>query len=300
MEGYKMLEEAMELGNMTPQVITVFKQVTVNLFAANLITSEQVIDNYLKLSEIIKKASGNDPQGHMPKVKEYVDNFFEESKAANCNTIVEIFSPRLKANPDDIELMTKVNRMLGNANCIQEPLFIETTEKLHRLNPDATTAFNLYRMFRDKQDFKKASEYLLEAISLQTDLIDKSKYLVELATMSYRDLKNHRLGRTYALKALEANPHNGHAYMVIGNIYATDKECLTDDFAKKAIFWVIVDKYVQAKTADPSLTEEANNLIAVYAPHFPDLETIFFHGFSVGDTYTFGCWINERTTVRAR
>ncbi len=57
---------------------------------------------------------------------------------------------------------------------------------------------------------------------------------------------------------------------------------------------------MQAKTVDPSLTEEANNLIAVYAPNFPDLETIFFHGFSVGDTYTFGCWINERTTVRAR
>ena len=86
--------------------------------------------------------------------------------------------------------------------------------------------------------------------------------------------------------------------MVIGNIYASDKDCLEDDFAKKAIYWIVVDKYNQAKAVDSSLAEEANRLIDIYSVYFPDNETIFFYGYSVGDTYTFNCWFTERTRVR--
>lgn len=300
MPGYKYLEEAIQLGNRNPGVLTVFMNVTVNLFAANLLPADKVIDNYLKLSEIIDKALPNDQQGNMAQVKMIVDEFFEISKAADCSKLIEIFSPQVKATPNDIELIAKVNKLLGNSECFNAPLFVETSEKMHRVNPSASTAYNLFRMFRDSKDFRKASDFMLEAINLETDNVLKSRYYVELATLTYRDLKNLRLGREYALKALEANPQNGHAHMVIGNIYASDRECLEDDFAKKAIYWVVVDRYVQAKTADPALTDEANRLIETYAVYFPDNESIFFYGYSVGDTYTFNCWFTERTRVRTR
>ncbi len=300
MPGYKYLEEAIGLGNRNPGVLTVFMNVTVNLFTANLLTADKVIDNYLNLSKIIDKAITNDQQGHMAQVKDIVDGFFEISKAADCRKLTEIFTPQVKANPNDIELISKVNKLLGNSECFNAPLFVETSEKLHRVNPSASTAYNLFRMFRDSRDFRKASDFMLEAINLETDNVLKSRYYVELATVTYRDLKNHRLGRDYALRAIEANPQNGHAHMVIGNIYASDRDCLEDDFAKKAIFWVVVDRYNMAKSADSSLTDEANRLIETYSVYFPDNETIFFHGFSVGDTYTFNCWFNERTRVRTR
>lgn len=298
MPGYKFLEEAISLGNGNPQVITVFMNVTVNLFAANLLTADVVINNYLKLSDIIERGLAKDPQGNMAQVKEIIDGFFEISKAADCDKLVEIFGPQVKATPNDLELIAKVNKLLGSSDCTDAPLFVETSEKLHRVNPSASTAFNLYRMFRDKREFKKASDFMLEAINLQSDNKEKSKYYVELATLTYRDLKNYRLGREYALKALEADSQNGHAYMVIGNIYASDKDCLEDDFAKKAIYWIVVDKYNQAKAVDSSLAEEANRLIDIYSVYFPDNETIFFYGYSVGDTYTFNCWFTERTRVR--
>jgi tetratricopeptide (TPR) repeat protein len=298
MTGYKYLEEAISLGNINPQVLTVFMNVTVNLFSTNLLPADKVIENYLKLTEIIDRVLTKDPQGNMAQVKEYVENFFEISKAADCNSLIEIFAPQVKANPNDIDLIAKVNKLLGNSDCTDAQLFVETSEKLHRVNPTASTAYNLSRMYRAKNDFRKASDYLLEAISLQTDHIEKSNYYLELATFTYRDLKNLRLGREYALKAIEANSKNGHAYMVIGNIYASDKDCLEDDFAKKAIYWIVVDKYVQAKNADPSLAEEANRLIDIYSVYFPDNEMIFFYGYSVGDTYTFNCWFNEKTRVR--
>lgn len=298
MPAYKYLEDAILLGSVNPQVITVFMNVTVNLFAANMLTADKVIANYLKLSEIIEKALAKDPQGNMAQVKEIVENFFEISKAADCNTLSKIFSPQVKANPNDFELLARVNKLFGSSDCTDSPLFVETSEKLHKVNPTASTAFSLSRMYKAKNDFKRASEYLLEAISLQTDLNEKSKYYLELATITYKDLKNLRLGREYALKALEANPQNGLAYMLIGNIYILDKECLTDDFARKAIYWIVVDKYAQAKSVDPSLADEANRLIDIYSVYFPDNELIFFHGYSIGETYTFNCWFNERTRIR--
>jgi tetratricopeptide (TPR) repeat protein len=298
MSGYKYLEEAIALGNQSPQVITVFMNVTVNLFAANLLPADKVIENYLKLMGVIENALTKDPQGNMAQVKEIVDGFFEISKAADCETLAEIFTPQVNANPNDIDLLAKVNKLLGNAECTDAPLYVETSEKLHRINPTAETAYALSRMYRARNDYKKVSEYLLEAIGLQEDQDEKSRYYVELATITYREHKNLRLGKEYAMKALEANPQNGHAYMVIGNIYALDKDCLEDEFSKKAIYWVVVDKYMQAKAADPALTEEANRLIDIYSVYFPDNETIFFYGHSVGETYSFNCWINEKTKIR--
>ena len=66
------------------------------------------------------------------------------------------------------------------------------------------------------------------------------------------------------------------------------------------MYWAAVDKFIKAKTVEPDLTDEANKFIDAYRPFFPDKETIFFYGLKEGDTYTVECWINEKTTVRAK
>lgn len=83
-------------------------------------------------------------------------------------------------------------------------------------------------------------------------------------------------------------------------MYASERNCGADDFEKKAVFWAAVDKYAKAKQVDSELEESMNSLIASYSQYFPSKEDIFFHDLKVGDTYSIGCWINERTTVRER
>ncbi|MBA7591111.1 hypothetical protein ES708_33262 [subsurface metagenome] len=47
---------------------------------------------------------------------------------------------------------------------------------------------------------------------------------------------------------------------------------------------------MKAKQIDNELADMANKSINAYSQHFPDTETIFFHGLKAGDRYTVGCW----------
>ena len=110
---------------------------------------------------------------------------------------------------------------------------------------------------------------------------------------------NYETAKKYALKSAELNPESGYPYLLLGNIYAAgNKTCGEKEFEHKAIYWAAVDQFIKAKQVDPELTDEANNFIEAYSPHFPNQEDAFFEGYNNGDTYTIGCWINETTTVR--
>lgn len=92
----------------------------------------------------------------------------------------------------------------------------------------------------------------------------------------------------------------GKAYKLIGDVYASERNCGSNDFEKKTVYWAAVDKYIKAKQVDPELTDAMDNLISTYSQYYPSKEDIFFYDLKVGDSYTVGCWINERTTVRDR
>lgn len=67
----------------------------------------------------------------------------------------------------------------------------------------------------------------------------------------------------------------------------------------KAVYWVAVDKFVKAKSVDPSCAGEANGLIARYSKYFPEDKEIFMHpDINKGSSYTVGGWIGESTIVR--
>ena len=55
---------------------------------------------------------------------------------------------------------------------------------------------------------------------------------------------------------------------------------------------------MKARSVDGSVASEANSKIANMSGSFPDKETAFFKGVTVGSSYTVGCWIGESTTVR--
>jgi hypothetical protein len=80
---------------------------------------------------------------------------------------------------------------------------------------------------------------------------------------------------------------------------ASAAECGDNDLTKKAAYWAAVDKYRKAKNADEDVVDIANKRIEIYTKQFPGTETIFFYDLKEGDPYTVGCWINEKTTVRA-
>ena len=152
----------------------------------------------------------------------------------------------------------------------------------------------------DRKQYESAARYYKEAIELETDDVEKSKYYLKLGDITYRELGNHSLARSYARQARDADPLSGHPYILIGSIYAASKACGEDELGEKAVYWIAVDYFIKAKSIDPELAEVANKNISLYSQHFPDTESIFFHGYKEGDEYLVECWINEKTKVRAR
>ena len=87
--------------------------------------------------------------------------------------------------------------------------------------------------------------------------------------------------------------------MLIGNAYAqSTNTCGNSEFEKAAVYWVVVDQFVKAKSVDPSIADKANDYINNYSKQFPNNEITFFNGYTDGQTYKVGCWIDETTKVR--
>ncbi|MBR4460401.1 MAG: hypothetical protein IKS26_02730, partial [Paludibacteraceae bacterium] len=104
-------------------------------------------------------------------------------------------------------------------------------------------------------------------------------------------------------RSLEFVPNQGRCYMLMGVMYAASKP-YTDGSAKaailnKTVYWVAVDKFVKAKSVDPTCADDANKLISTYSKYFPTKEERFdLPGEFGGGTFCVGGWIGECTTVR--
>ena len=147
---------------------------------------------------------------------------------------------------------------------------------------------------------EKAIEYYDQAVELVDNDQQKSEFQYSLGLI-YLSRVNYPVARANARKAIENNPTWGSPYILIGKAYANSANSIgSTDFEHKTAYWAAVDKFIKAKSVDPSVTEEANELIRLYSQHFPPKDEIFFQGLEEGSTYTVGGWIAERTAVRGK
>jgi len=303
-EGYGYFTESIALRKEKSSAATLitYMTTTVTLFRGEKLTKEDVIQNYATAIDIVDARLKKKPDDKLfNTAKKNIEELFEKSSTATCEDLISLFTPRCNENPNDIELLKKVTHLLDKTKCTDSQLFYEASESLYKLEPSAFSAYNLAVMSRNKKDYKKAAKYFKQAIELETDNKLIARYYIELGDITYRKLGNFSVARSYAYKAIETDETSGHPYLLIGNIYVSCNGCGEDDFERKAVYWIAVDKYKKAKLVDPALSEEADKYISIYARHFPDNETIFFYGYEEGDIFEINyCWINEKTIVRSK
>ena len=301
--AYNYLKESIKLQkykSRAAQLLT-FMQASKSLFSVNAIEGGQVVEDYGKISEICDYIISNQKKGwkNINKAKPSIDQIFETSGAATCDDLVPFYTDKYTKTPEDIEFLKKSINMLRATKCLDSDIFFTMIEKLNSLEPNAELAYEIAKVNNQAEKLDAATKYYKQAIELEADNMQKAKYYYDLGDVTRR-MGDYPLSRTYALKCLELDPNNGYAYLLIGNIYAlSSKNCGENEFEQKAVYWVAVDKFLKAKSVDPELTGEANKYIDAYQARFPRNENIFMYGHKLGGTYTVGCWINEKTTVRA-
>ena len=281
-----------------PVVLYKYFQVNTELYAQKAITKEDVIDVYDQVSELIDANIDGPDGGNYDKSRQNVETFF--GPFATCDDLVNIYSPRLKAAPDNAALLRKIVNLFSKKGCNDAPLYMEAAEKLFKIEPSSRAALSLARMYNAKGQSSKAAGFYNDAVELESDNEKKAAILIEQADFTMRSLKNFQQARTLAQRAASFRPNWGRPWMLIGDIYFSSSTSCADEFNGASAFWAATDKYQKAKSVDPSMAEEANRKIAGNTKYYPKQEDVFFNGYKEGDSYVIKCWIGETTTVRIR
>lgn len=302
-EAYEFLKKSVEIEQDATDspVIYTYMLVTKTMYDNDKISAEKVIETYAQLIDYLDVQLSERPDNsRLLQIKDMVESTFTSAGVADCENLTALFQPRIEKKPNDVELIKKTYSLLGANKCDGTDFYTDVAVKLFDNKPTSTLAYEIAKIFKDQKEYKKSEEYFKHAIELEENTTKKSVYLVEYAEIVFDEFKKSQQARSLALQALEVNPGMGHAHILIGNIYASEEDCFSDEFKKKTVYWAAVDQFAKAKQADPSLASEADRLIGVYSQYFPAQNDIFFQDLSPGERYTVGCWINESTTVRQR
>lgn len=218
---------------------------------------------------------------------------------ASCDILEKMYSAKIEDNRENIPALKKMLLTLNKFDeCRGSKVYKDILEIVHAKEPNAQTAHMMGNFYLSEKNFEKASEYFNEAIRLYTTNNQKAQPYYCLAYIEYTK-RSYSSARSLAYKALQCNPNFGEAYLLIGDMYAASAGQFNGEDAgviPGAVYWAAADKYAKAVAVDPSLAAKANSKRA----HLGSVsgEFIFKKGYSKGQSYHIGGWIQENTTVR--
>lgn len=317
-KAYPWLKESvMGMGQKSQvSVLTKLAEVSYAMYKSNPEKyGEQFLSDYSKVSELLTAIS-KDPTNKHPEVaaqqKDYVDNLFAVSGAAECSKLDEIYADVVKANLNNLDELLKYVRLYKRVNCTESDVYFAASEAAHKLQPSEESAAGCARMCMKKEDWRGAIAYYNEALRIDEETVeddgpeDNADYLFNIAYIYFDKLKNYPEARSYCRRSLELIPSQGRCYILIGSCYAAAKPYSTNDYPaakaailNKTVFWAAVDQFARAKSVDPSVTADADKLISMYCRYFPTKEEMFDLPNELGgSTFIVGGWINEKTVCR--
>ena len=288
-------------GQTKPSILLFDVQTAIQLFQDGKLDAEKVIDTYQRNIDIIEKATpANEAETtQLANVKADMGSLFAASKVASCETLIELYTPRLEADPENLQLATSIVKTLSMTDdCSNNDLFLKGVTVMNNLNPSAASAYYLYRLHSSRDEVDMAIKYMQDAIaSEETDAAKDIEYTYELAAFCY---KNGQSAKAFELaNSIASDPTwGGKANFLIGTIWGNTR-CGGDEIARRSSYWVACDYMNKAKAADASLTDEANRYIGQYSVYFPKTEDAFMYDITNGQSYTVSCGgMRAVTTVR--
>ena len=276
--------------------------------------AEQFIADYEMASNALgeQAANANNKNAEAAgKQKDYVDNIFAISGAADCSKLDALYASVVQANVTNLDMLTKIAKLYKRVRCTESDVYFAACEAAHKLQPTQESAAGCASMSAKKGDIEQAIAYYDQAIKLamvEDAMEDVADYQYNVAYYYYNNLRRYPEARKYALasvatlQGLGINKGQGRCYIIIGMCYAATQLHGNDPKGRilnKTVYWAAVDKFIKAKQVDSSVEAQASEFINTYKKYFPTKEERFDlpNEFS-GDTYYVGGWIGETTTIR--
>lgn len=257
------------------------------------ITDEKALEHYDQVMAILDHHAAQGNADRIEKYKNVVDDLLVKTVEIDCQFVESNFGPKVKANPDDLELAKKTYKLLRAGGCSDGDLYITTVKAIYEKEPSFGLAEHLAQKHMDLKDYATAQKYYEEAVDITDDNTKKGEIYYELAK-TFASLGRKSESRSMAYKAMEADPTvSSKAYTHIGNLYLNSQECYGKEslVQDRAIFLAAYKMYEKAGNT---------SAMATAANQFPSAEEIFDETKELGQEITVGCWINETVTLKKR
>lgn len=287
-------------GNNTEHfVLPYYFKVALKEFSAEALTKEEILVIYDVLSKIADhNIAADNNASKYSNSKQSLDADLAGNIIKDCDEILSLFEARYKAEPANKDLRDLIYSLLISKGCADKDLFLDVAVSKFTETPSARLADVLARKFQQAGDVNKASTYYRQAIELAENDNIKAQYYYDYASL-YSAQKQFAKARQLAQDAIKLQPNWGKPYIFIGDLYASSYSQCGSGLEAQAVYWAAVDKYLRAKSVDPSAAEDAQTKITRYTAYFPDSESLFFAGKEKGSSFQVPCWIGETTTVRS-
>ncbi len=214
---------------------------------------------------------------------------------ADCENLIPLYEKSFEQKKNDIDWVKRAVGRMFTKECTDDPLFRKLFEAQLALEPSASAYLYGGALKAKDGDSKGALADFDKAAELETDPKKKSDILYKSATVSRRFSKSQ--ARSYANKAVAANPSNGKAYLLIASLYASSaNDCGETPFEKRATYWLAAETARKAGRVDPSLSGRASQAAASYSAKAPSKTDIFNSGMA-GKSVTLKCWIGATVKV---
>jgi len=293
-----------------PLTLSLYMMASQNLMASDVDKyMSQFVDDFLAVSalydaklEAARAANDENAINMVSTLKSSLETAFAQSGAADCETMEKVYADKIEAQKTDLEFLKSTMLLFNRVGCNETEAYFAAANYAHKIEPTAESAMGIAYQAIKKKDNATAEKYFLEAIEMTSDNTLKGTLNYLIASMALSS-NNYQKARTYALRALEANPNHGRALLTVGQTYGATASSVypNDPVLRKMVYVLAVDKFERARQVDSSCADDANRMISQYRNQFPTTEEVFMHpDLEEGAAFTVGGWINERTTVKVR
>lgn len=264
---------------------------------------ELAYETYMKVNDALQNNINSKSEEEAEPYKKVLNNLEPIMvQIATCENLVKVFEPKFDENPTDTILARNLVRLFELRMCTKENLYFKALEQVHKIAPNAQSAYSMGKMALERELYDQAEGYLNQAIEMTSDSLSSKKadtYLL-LADI-YNKTGKLAKAREAARNVLKLRPDDAFAYLIIGELYVKSaSSCTFKDLP--VAYWVAADMFAKAASVatDEKIKDIAQKQLAVIRKNFPVQTDIFMRNLTEGQSFTVECWINETTTVRAR
>ncbi len=301
--AYAWLKQSVDDGKAETKgaVLHYFVDVSMQKVKANADHTDQFFQDYIIASqyadEAIEAETNEAKKEALVTIKDNLVAMFINSGVADCESLQEIYGPRVEENKNDSAFLKKALTVLKLMKCNESEAYFAASDYLYKINPSADAAVGVAYMYYKKGDYDTSTKYFEEALGMETDNSKKAEMAYAIAAGLWQAKKLSQ-ARSYCLKSASYNENYGEPYILLAQMYGANPNWSDEPALNRCTYYVVLDKLQKAKAVDPSTADRVNELIRTYSAHVPQAKDLFMLGYKAGDHITIGGWIGESTTIR--